>query len=161
MKPNLRDLAMSPQDLKEIILEVRRYARWYAQNDVKTHVTGGHAAEPLAIAVPAAKLIQDLAHTETISQKTLDGLIQTLEEYETSAPRITITLAALPSVSLKSTLAHWCRDNIDPNILVDFRFNATILGGMVVKYGSHIHDWSFRRQILTNRAKFPEVLRRV
>jgi hypothetical protein len=32
---------------------------------------------------------------------------------------------------------------------------------MVVVHGSRIYDWSFRRQILATREKFPEVLRNV
>ena len=53
-----------------------------------------------------------------------------------------------------------CRP-VAPDVLVNFQFNATILGGMVVRYGSHVYDWSFRRQILAKRDTFPEVLRRV
>jgi F0F1-type ATP synthase delta subunit len=84
-----------------------------------------------------------------------------LREFEESAPHITLTLAAPAPNGLKKTLISWCRDNIDKNILVDFKFNATILGGMVVVYGSRIFDWSFKRQILAAREKFPEVLRNV
>jgi F0F1-type ATP synthase delta subunit len=91
----------------------------------------------------------------------LDKLIETLEDYGTSAPIITITLAAPAPNSLKKTLIDWCRKNIAPNALIDFRFNATMLGGMVVQYGSRIYDWSFRRQILAARDKFPEILRNV
>jgi F0F1-type ATP synthase delta subunit len=50
---------------------------------------------------------------------------------------------------------------VAPNMLVDFKFNSTMLGGMVVQYGSHIYDWSFRQRILDARDKFPEVLRSV
>ena len=74
---------------------------------------------------------------------------------------MSITLAAPAGAGLKRTLAEWCRQNIDENLLVHFDFNATLLGGMVVNYGSRIFDWSFRRRILEDRAKFPEVLRRV
>jgi F0F1-type ATP synthase delta subunit len=84
-----------------------------------------------------------------------------LEDFSDSAPRVTVTLAAPAPNSLKQTIALWFRENIAPNTLVNFKFNSTILGGMVVVYGSRIYDWSFRRQILVSREKFPEVLRNV
>jgi len=62
---------------------------------------------------------------------------------------------------IQKNLVNWCRENIAPNILITFQFNATLLGGMVIRHGSNIFDWSFRRQILAARNNFPEVLRRV
>jgi hypothetical protein len=158
---NLQNSVFSPQELKAIIMEVRRYSRWFAQNNVKTRVTGKAATEPLTISEQAAILIRELAAAQQLNQRALDGLISELEELEARLPRIVITLAALPGNSLKRAIVQWCRKNIAPDILVDFRFNATILGGMVVQYGSHVHDWSFRRQILAARSNFPEVLRHV
>ena len=70
-------------------------------------------------------------------------------------------MAGPAPAQLKQKIVEWCRKNIDGDILVDFRFNATLLGGMVVKWGSHVYDWSFKRQLMAARAKFPEVLRNV
>jgi len=161
VKLNLQNSVYSPQDLKAIIMEVRRYSRWFAQNSVKTKVSGNATKEPLAISEAAAVLIREVAKEYPLSQQVLDDLIATLEDLEASSPKITITLAAVPGNKLKKALGEWCRENIAPGILIDFRFNATLLGGMVVQYGSHVYDWSFRRQILAARDKFPEVLRRV
>ena len=86
---------------------------------------------------------------------------RTLEKYIKTAPSITITLVAPTTNDTRKTLVNWCRKNIAPNILVDFRFNTTILGGMVIRYGSHIFDWSFRRQLLNNSKNFSEILRHV
>ncbi len=151
----------SPQELKAIIVEVRRYAHWYAQNSVKLHVTGNGSTEQFVISPTAIELIKDWSVQKPLSEKSLDELIATLENYESKAPRLTITLAAVPPNDLKKTLVEWCREHVAPNVLVDFRFNSTLLGGMVVRYGSHVYDWSFRRQILAARDRFPEVLRRV
>jgi len=158
---NLQNNIYSPQDLKALIMEVRRYGRWFAQTSVKTHVTGTASKEPLAISEAAVALIREVAEQQPLSQKVIDELIKSLEALEAASPRITITLAAVPGNKLKKVLVEWCRKNIDSSILVDFRFNATILGGMVVQYGSHVYDWSFRRQILAARGKFPGVLRNV
>ena len=96
-----------------------------------------------------------------IDQHMLDELIATLEVYRKTATTVTITLAAPATSEIKKTLVNWCRHNISADILVSFQFNATILGGMVVRHGSRVFDWSFKRQILAARANFPEVLRRV
>ena len=161
MNLNLQNTVFTPQDLKSLIMEVRRYSRWFAQASIKSRVTGNVPAESVSISESSASLIREVAGGQPLSQKILDDLVVSLENLEKTSPHLTITLAALPGNSLKKTLTDWCRKNVAPDILVDFRFNATLLGGMVVQHGSRIHDWSFRRLILANRAKFPEALRRV
>ncbi len=158
---NLQNSIFTPQDLKALITEVRRYARWYAQASIKAKVTKNTPEKPVAISEGAEQLIREVAAEQPLNQKVLDELLVALDNLEKTLPHITITLAAIAGNSMKKTLTEWCRKNISPDILVDFRFNSTILGGMVVQNGSHIHDWSFRRSILANRSKFPEVLRRV
>src|SRR5579872_1532145 len=161
MKIQLDDTISSSQDLTAVILELRRCSQWLAQNTIKMHVTNNATAERPPMSAATATLIQEWGDGKPLDQKGLDGLIAALESLETHSKRITITLAAPPTKDLRKLLLAWCRKNIDPNILVDVHFNSTILGGLVVQYGSHIYDWSFRRQILTARSHFPEVLRRV
>jgi hypothetical protein len=161
MTPNLQNNVLSPQDLKVTILEVRKYARWFSQSLVKTRVAGGVYADQPQVSPTAALLINELAAQKPLSSEILDGFIASLEQLEKTLPRITITLAAPAPGSLKKVLVSWCRQNIDPGVLVEFRFNATLLGGMVVRYGSRVYDWSFRRQILAARGNFPEILRHV
>lgn len=161
MSLNLSDAVTSPQDLKAIILDVRRYAKWFAQASIKAQVAGVKPEQPPAISQPAATLINATAAGKQLNVKALDGLIAELEELESKSIKIVITLAGVPGNGLKKTLSAWCRQNIAPDILIDFRFNATILGGMVVQFGSHVYDLSFRRRILASRDKFPGVLRRV
>lgn len=161
MTPNLQNNVASPQDLKELILEVQKYAKWFSQYAIKQKVSGAAPAQQLEVTPPAAALIQDWTKDKPPTQASIDELIKALELIETNSPQITITLAAMPPVALKKTLVDWCRKNINPSVLVEFRFNSTLLGGMVLRYGSHIYDWSFRRQILSAGPHFPEVLRRV
>ena len=161
MKLNLNDIATSPQELKTVISEVRKYARWFGQNAVKKRVSGTAPDALAVISQSAASLIRESASEKPLSSASLDELIVALEKLVSSLPCVTITLAAPVTQTLKKTLTTWFREQVRPDILVDFRFNSTILGGMVVQYGSHIYDWSFRRQILAARQKFPEVLRHV
>lgn len=163
-KPNLQNSLgniTTPQDLKAIIVDVRRYAKWFAAASIKAKVSNTKTTEPIAISGAAVTVIKQTAGDKPLTQAALDKLLQDLQELETAMPRIVVTLAAMPGNKLKASIVEWCRGNIEPGILVDFRFNATILGGMVVQYGSHVYDWSFKRSIMANRAKFPEVLRRV
>jgi hypothetical protein len=161
MKLSLQDNVTSTQDLKAVILEVRKYAKWFNQTSVKMRTTKGSSYQPPAISPPAANLINECVEGKQVSQEKLDELTAVLEDFEATAPRVSIALAAPPPSDLRQTLTGWFRKNIDPNTLVDFSFNATMLGGMVVQYGSHVYDWSFKRQILAAREHFPEVLRHV
>lgn len=161
MKQSLLDNITSTHELRAVVIEVRRYIQWYVQQSLKSRLPNQKPSQPPAVSRAASVIINQWAQEKPLNQRSLDELIQYLEEYEKTAPSITITLAAPPPSSLKKILVDWCRQKIDAHILVDFQFNSTILGGMVVRYGSHIHDWSFRRQILASKGKFAEVLRRV
>jgi hypothetical protein len=151
----------SQQDLKATITEIRQYAHWLSHATIKKQVSKGAWGEPPGMSSAGVELIKEWIGDKPLDQDSLDKLIETLEDYADNAPRVSVTLAAPPSVGIKKELISWFRKNLDPDMLVDFRFNSTILGGMVVRYGSHIFDWSFRRQILESRQKFPEVLRHV
>jgi hypothetical protein len=160
-KANFQNHVLSVDDLKSVILEVRKYITWFNQTEIKMKVTKNNSYELPAISATATEIINEWLAGNAPAQKNLDELMAALEDFEASAPRVTITLAAPPPNSLKKSLADWFRQNVSPNMLVNFKFNGTILGGMVVSYKSHIYDWSFRRQVLSSREKFPEVLRRV
>jgi len=157
----LPEQVVSPQEIKFVISEIRIYARWLAQMRIKQQANGTADSAPPTISQPAIQLIRDWHTACTINQDSLDKLIASLEAFESTAPHITITLAAPPAGSLQKTLIAWFRTHGNPDALVIFRFNSTILGGMVIQYGSHIFDWSFRRQILEARSRLPEILRHV
>jgi hypothetical protein len=161
MKLNLQDSVASRQDLKALVLEIRKYAEWFSRTSVKMHFSADNSPAAPALSAAATSIIKAWDGDKPLTQKSLDDLIATLEDFENTAPHITITLGAAPPGEIKKLLVAWCRKNIDPGMLVDIRFNATLLGGMVVRYGSHVYDWSFRRQILAARETFPEILRRV
>jgi hypothetical protein len=144
-----------------MILEVRQYTRWFEHEYVKNRANVKHASEMPTLSTATTELLCAWGDKNPLNQQSLDEIIEALKEFSQTAPSITFTLAAPPTNSLKITLTTWCRENIAPNILVTFKFNATILGGMVVRFGSRVFDWSFRRQLLANRERFPEVLRHV
>ena len=157
----LEDTVSSPQDVKALVMEIHEYARWFAHNYIKKRVHARNIAPEPEISSAAKAVIRTWGAGKELNTKSLDELIATLEDYANTAPVLTVTLAAVPSTGLKRQLVGWCRDNLAPNVLINFQFNATLLGGMVVRSGSHVYDWSFRRTILAERERFPEVLRRV
>jgi hypothetical protein len=157
----LPDSVCSRQDLKSVVLEIRAYAKWYNQTSVKMRVSGDNNYEEPVFSPSAAAIIGEWNKQNPINPKSIDDLISELENMEAKAPIVSITLAAPPPGNLKKTITKWCRENVAPDVLVDFAFNSTMLGGMVVRVGSHVYDWSFRRQILSSLQKFPEVLRNV
>lgn len=161
MKLSLPNSVASQQDVTTLQREVQEYARWFAHEAVKKRMSVKHTSVPPQTTPGTSQLIHEWGAKEALTSQRLDKLIHELESYGDKAQTITITLPAPPTNDIKATLVGWCRKNIASDILVTFQFNATILGGMVVRFGSHVYDWSFRRQILAARGTFPEVLRRV
>lgn len=161
MKLVLPDSVASSQDVTALQLEVREYARWFTHESIKQRTNAHHKSEEPILSNACKELLAAQGGKKGLDRAALDSLAKDLEHYSRTAPTITLTLAAPATGTIKASLVKWCRSNIAPDTLVNFQFNATILGGMVVRYGSHVFDWSFRRQILANRDKFPEVLRRV
>lgn len=161
MKLQLPGSIASAQDLGALMLETRAYSRWFAHESIKQRVRGGTLAKVPAQTPALQELLHTWKGTGELTQTKLDALIAALETYRKTAPTLTITLAAPATGAVKASLVDWCRANISPNVLISFEFNATLLGGAVVRTGSRVFDWSFRRQILDQREAFPEVLRRV
>jgi F0F1-type ATP synthase delta subunit len=157
----LPEAVLSAQDVVQMVGELREFSRWYAHEAVKRRTGAKQIAELPSVSPATSSIINQMPHADNLTKQDFDELIETLESYTKKAPMITITLAAPATMALKTSLTAWCRKNIAPNVLVTFQFNATILGGMVIRYGSRVFDWSFKRQILANRAAFPEVLGRV
>lgn len=154
----LPDTVSSGQDLNGLIVDVREYMKWYTHESIKKRSGGsGKQSAPPEISDSAQAVVKDWDD----SRDTLDELIHTLEGLHRNAKVITITLAALPSGGVKKTLVGWCRKNLAPDVLVNFSVSQSILGGLVVRVGSHVFDMSFRRQILAEKAKFAEVYERV
>lgn len=161
MTLQLPNSVSSQQDLSTLVLEIREYAKWFAHNAIKERVHAKNATPPPALTPGALELIRTASAKKLLSSQDLEQLIAALEDAKKTAPVITITLAAPATSDIKQQLVASCRANIADNALVTFKFNSGLCGGMVIHHGSHVFDWSFRRQILANRAKFTEVLRSV
>lgn len=154
----LPDSVCSPNDLTALILETREYAKWYEHELIKKRAGSAARSVPPILSPTTGLFLRGLNQSGSLMRVKLEQTLGELEAYKKSAPSITLTLAAPATESVKKVLTIWCRKEISPDILVSFEFNRTLLGGMVVRYGSHVHDWSFRRQLLNNKVRFSEVL---
>lgn len=161
MKIKLDEEISSVHDLQAVINELKDYGKWQSHNSMRKLLKSRHETETPILSEAAKNMLHQYGDKELLSRSSLDQLISTLEHFAKRAPTITITLAAPPTRPIKKQLVGWCRDNLSHNILVNFEFRSSLLGGMVVRNGSHIYDWSFRRQILEAGPRFPEVLRNV
>ena len=88
-------------------------------------------------------------------------LVHRLGEVYTAAPRVSVTLAAPVDPVVKKQLTMWFRQNCSPLTLISFGFNRAMLGGVLVRAGSRIYDWSYRSKLLDSQVNFSEVLERV
>lgn len=159
--PSLPAAISSPGDVTALILEIRSYQQWYGQYTNAQRAGTQYRGSQPELSGTAGEVIRGWAASAPLSAERLEELIAELEHIQKTAPVITITLAASATTEVKRALVGWCREQINETILVSFRFNATILGGMVVRYGSRVYDWSFRTQLMNNRHRFPEVLTHV
>lgn len=161
MKIKLDEDIASVHDLQAVITELKDYSKWQSHNSMRKLLKSRHETQSPYISDAAKNMMRQFGDKDLSNRSSLDQLISTLEHFAKKAPSIMITLAAPPTHIIKKQLVNWCRDNLSHSILVNFEFRSGLLGGMVVRNGSHIYDWSFRRQILEAGPKFPEVLRNV
>jgi hypothetical protein len=161
MKFKLPDIIASPQDVTSLFFEIKDYSKWFLHESIKVESSIKKVVKSPEMSPGAKELLHDWSTKNPITRTSLDELISILEKYTSEAPVMTIVLAAPATNDIKSKLVGWCRNNLAKNMLVNFSFNTSLLGGMVIRIGSHIYDWSFRRQLLDNKSKFPEVLRNV
>lgn len=157
----LPDTVCSPQDITVLILEIKEYARWYEHETVKQRTGVQTSSTQPILSVTTTAVLRDFGAGTRLQPAQLEIIIRELEQYKKIAPTITLTLAAPVPEPVKAVLTAWCRRELSPTLLVSFEFNRTLLGGIVVRYGSHVYDWSFRRALLTSSVKFTEVLTRV
>ena len=151
----------SPEELVRATLEVKEYAKWFNQEAIRRRVSKKKGLPAPAITDAARTIMTSWADGGPKDSRDMALLIKTLEDFKRNTETVTITLAAPVTGQLKHSLVAWCRSSISPSIFVSFQFNSTLLGGAVIRYGSRVFDWSFRRQLLDNGGSFAEVLRRV
>jgi hypothetical protein len=146
----------SEQDLSNLVIEIHECVKWLSHEAIKKQGGNKETPSPPGMSEAAAELI----HASGASQEKLDQLVKDLEALQRSAKIVTITFAAYPSNTIKQSMVAWFRKEIADDVLVTFSYNRSLLGGMVVRVGSRVFDWSFRRNVIDGEAKFAEIYHR-
>lgn len=142
----------SPDTLSFAIMELSHYSG--ALRDYAARATAGHAPQPQPPEVLAHILdILDVPN----DLEAIENLRKNLEQHLLKAPTVHLILAAFPSSAVKRQLAQWFRAEISNDILLTFAVRSDIGGGIVVQAGSHLYDFSFKRTLLSNKARISEI----
>lgn len=161
MTLRLPDSIITSADVASVQREIHAYSARLSHDDIKRRTGAKTHDTPFELSPAATELVNVTLGAGSVSASRLDELHAKLETYRKSAPTITITLAAIAPGELRQKLIGWVRRELDPTMLIQFKVNRAILGGMVVTRGSRIFDWSYRRKLLSSDVSFAEVLTRV
>ncbi len=162
MKFKLPQTIYSLEQLDALIFELGEYLNWVRHISIQAKV----GSRKTAVEQPElSQVLQDAliswADGKELALHDVEALIEDLKEYKEKAPSVHLTLAAIPSTALKNQLIEWFRTQISPMMMISFSANRTLVGGMVVRAGSHIYDYSWRKLLTEKRDKIPEIIRNV
>jgi hypothetical protein len=145
----------STDQLSAVMLELRDYCNVLRDTSARKKIT--HAAEE----VPhVSALLLGVLHGAGIRAGNYDdaeGLLKELESLRSKAVVAHVTLAALPTRTLKRQLTVWFRAEIHPSAFLTFVMRSDIGGGIIVQMGSRLYDFSFREVLLNNKARIGEI----
>ena len=161
MKLNLSEEIISPEDLRSVIDELKDYQDYVRHDQIKAHLSEHASSTSPELSRAAAALISQAMEHHPLNHEEMNHLIAELEKIFAESPKLRIVLAALPNHGIKKQITEWVRHNVDALVLIDFSYNQSLLGGMVVTAGSHIYDWSLRRSILIAQPKLNEMIAHV
>jgi F0F1-type ATP synthase delta subunit len=145
----------SPEQLGAVIMELRVYVGALRDRQVRAKVKHTEVAAPQASAL--LQSVMECAQTATTDKGAVEDLQHQLETIRDQAPTAHLMMAALPNHDLKRKLTDWFREQVHPYALLTFAARADIGGGVILQAGSHIYDYSFRKQIQANRHRISEI----
>lgn len=155
MKLQLPVDVYSPDQVGLLVQELRALLGKRRDLIAQARITG--RADPFP---SLSSTLETLLKTSTIipdDLSSLEELIKQLEDLRVAAPMVHLTLAAMPNRTLIRQLTVWFRDQIHPNTLLTFVMRRDVGGGVIVRAGSSIYDFSFRGQILRHKDRISEI----
>lgn len=160
MKPvKLPDNMYSPDQVGSAMNDLNDYQAALRNASAQKRVKG--AADQTAVAPEPLLGLLKASGLDDPSADQLDELRKQLKELLVKSPVAHVTLAASPSLAVKSSITAWFRKEVSPAMLLTFTVRADIGGGAIVRCGSRIYDFSFRHLLLTNKSKIAEIASRV
>jgi hypothetical protein len=144
----------SPDQVSGVLVELNQYISGLRDAAARVKV-GGKADKPELPGHLETLLKSTGVNTEDMPA--LEALAAHLETIIKDAPVMHITLAAPATRTLKRQLTVWFRTQVHPVSLLTFAARGDIGGGLVIRAGSHIYDYSFRAAILENKTRLMEI----
>ncbi len=157
MALNLPVTVASRQDVSRLRTEVERYQAWARQYQNASKRDLHYQHEQPALSDAASIIIRQWLE----AKQSLDELVLALYTLSKTAPNITLTLAGPAPSSVQAQLVAWARKNLDPQMLIEFRWNSRILGGLIARTDTGVYDWSHRSVLMASRDKLVQRLMHV
>jgi hypothetical protein len=145
----------SPDQLGIVMLELRDHINAMRDKAVREKETGQPEEPPHVSALLLG--VMHGAGVRSEDQAAQEELQRSLQMIREKAPVAHITLAALPPRTLKRQLIEWFRTQINPYCLLTFSTRTDIGGGIVLRAGSKVYDFSFRHQIVGNKERISAI----
>ncbi|HWZ65229.1 MAG TPA: hypothetical protein VNX65_00345 [Patescibacteria group bacterium] len=149
----------SPDQLSVLMLELYKHTEALRNNRARTRVTKKSDSTP-----PVTALLLEVLKEFDISVDDLtaaEQLLPKLELIRSKALVVHVILATPPNEDLRHQITQWFRTEIHPLLFLTFAARRDIGGGMLLRAGSHQYDFSFRKQLLDNKAKISEIFIRL
>lgn len=143
----------SPDQVSELIMELRSYIDGLRDAALRNRAqASGKPSDAPGVSAMLKKVFENAIDTMTPEE-----MLHELEELLLRAPVAHLMLAATPAEQLTRQLVVWFRIEIHPQLLLTLSTRRDIGGGGVLRVGSSIYDFSFRRRILDNKKRLTEL----
>lgn len=133
-------------------MELRSYIDAKRSRDVQKQAGATDVPMPVM-----SKELRSLYETASNNNGTPESLLEDLQELLKKAPSVHVLLAATPSAELKEQITNWFRTQVAANMLITFTVRRDLGGGVMVRAGSHIYDFTFRKKILDHKQRLTEM----
>ena len=160
MSTNVLNLPLdlySPDQFGILMMESGKHLNTLRDAGVRARTAGADGDLP---APHLSALMTGVLHDNNLKlddPKSYEKLSTGLRVIRDKAPVAHVTLAALPNRALKRQLVEWFRAEVNPYMLLTFVVRADIGGGVVLRVGSRIYDFSFRQRIMGNKHRISEI----
>ena len=148
----------SPDHISLHIQELRAYIG--EKRNAAAQVKAGGEAESPSLSSTLTALLHSAA-VKAEDMRALEGVVKDLEVLRDKAPVVHLTFAAMPNRTLIRQLTVWFRNQVHPYTLLTVAMRRDIGGGMMLRTGSNIYDFSFRGQILRHKERISELFESV
>lgn len=145
---------VSPRDIRELLLELESLKSWQTQHDVAKEARTTYPISEPELSRDASGFV----HSWTKSGLTIEAIMEHLSKSLHAAPILTVTLAAEASKDIQATIVKWCRINLSDTALVQFKTDPSLVGGMTMRIGSRLFDWSYRTKLIANKDRLRELV---